>query len=81
MLTKMLNKKFKTVDILDGKSKLLSKRISYLQKCPCTFTFTHFLDGVLPEVQNHFRKQFSHKVLYKYCYKLFLGAFRSVLKK
>ena len=50
--------------------KLLSNLILDLAKCPnqktCTFTFMHFLIGALPEVQNWFRKPFSHKVLYNY---------------
>ena len=40
----------------------------------CTFTFMHFLVGALPEVQNHFQKHFSHKVLYNYCSKKKFGS-------
>ena len=40
--------------------------ISDLAKCPCSFIFMHFMVRALPEVQNHFRKQFSHKALYIY---------------
>ena len=78
-------KKFRTVIIQDFMRKLLSKMILDLGKCPkqktCTFTFMRFLVGALPEVQNHFRKQFSHKVLYNYSSKFFLWSVSvSILK-
>ena len=34
--------------------KLLSEIISDLKKCPYTLTFTRFLVGALPEVQNQY---------------------------
>ena len=40
-----------------------------LGKCTCSFTLMHFPVGALPEVQNHFPKQFSHNVIYNYCSK------------
>ena len=43
--------------------KLVLEMISDLEKSPCTFTFMHFMVRALLEVQNHFQKQFSHKVL------------------
>ena len=54
--------------------------ISDLEKYPYTFTFMHFMVRALPEVQNHFRKQFSHKALYNYYTKKKLGVFCSELK-
>ena len=53
--------------------KLLLEMILDLKKCPCTFTFMHFQIGALPQVQNHFQKQFSHKVLHNYCSTFFLS--------
>ena len=76
----MLQKKFRTVIIKYFMGKLLSEMILDLGNCPCTFTFMHFLVGALTEVQNHFRKQFSHKVIYNNCSKFFV-AFWSVFKK
>ena len=58
--------------------KLLQEMISDLKKCPCTFTFMHFM---VPKVQNNFQKQLSHKVLHNYYSKFLLGAFRSEMKK
>ena len=51
--------------------KLLSEMISDLGNCPnqktFKFIFMRFLVGALPKVGSHFKKQFSHKVLYDYC--------------
>ena len=44
--------------------KLLSKIISGLGKCPNQKTHENEIAGAFPEVQYHFQKQFSHKVLY-----------------
>ena len=39
------------------------------------------LVGALPEEKNHFRKQFSHKVLYNYHSQFFRGPFSQYFKK
>ena len=52
--------------------KLLSEMILDLGKCTCSFTFMRFLVGALPEIRNHFQKQFSQKVIYNYCSNFFL---------
>ena len=44
--------------------KMRSEMISNIGKKTCTFTFMHFVVGALPQVQTHFRKKFSHEVLY-----------------
>ena len=60
--------------------KLLSEMISDLEKCLCTFTFMHFMVRALPEVQNHYRKQCSHKVLYNSIFNFFGERFGQNLK-
>ena len=59
---------FRIVIIQHFMIKLLSQLILDHGKCPnqktCAFTFMRFLVGALSEVQNCFRKQFLHKVLY-----------------
>ena len=41
----------------------------------------HFLIGALPEVQNLFWNHFSHKVIYNYYSKFYLGAFQPIFNK
>ena len=59
--------------------KLLSEKILDLGKCTSTFTFMRFLVGALPDVQNQFRKQFFHKVLYNFCSKIFLRSKKKMI--
>ena len=53
--------------------KMFSESILDLGKCPNRKMHESesagFLDRALPEVQNRFRKHFSHKVLYNSCSK------------
>ena len=59
----------------DFMGKLLSEMILDMGKCTCTFTFMR-----IPEVQNRFRMQFSHKVIYNYYSKKNWGCFGQYLK-
>ena len=72
---KMHQNKFRIVIIYDFVSKLLSKTILDLGKCPNQKTHEResagFLVWALPMVQNRFWKQFLHKVIYNYYSKFF----------
>ena len=61
--------------------KLLSEMVSDLGKCTNQKTHESESAGALFKVQNHFQKQFSHKVLYNYCSKFFLKHFGHNLTK
>ena len=60
---------------------MLSKTILDLGKCPNQKTHESesagFLVWALPEVQNCFRKQFLHKVIYNYYSKFFFWSVSS----
>ena len=49
--------------------KLVLEMISDLGNCPNQTAHESEGAGALPKVQNHSQKQFSHKVLYNYCFK------------
>ena len=53
--------------------KLLSEMIWDLGKCPNQKKQESESVGALTKVQNPFRKQFSHKVLYNYGFNFFLS--------
>ena len=55
---KRSTKKMRTVIIYDCMRKLHLEMISDIRGKNCTFTFMHFLVGVLSQVRNHFQKQF-----------------------
>ena len=60
--------------------KLLSKMFLELGKCPNQEMHEMESAGFLPEVQYNFRKQFSQKVLYTYCFKFLWSVSVSILK-
>ena len=61
--------------------KLLLEMISDLGKCPNQKAHESESAGALPEVQNHFRMQFSYKVLYNHCLKKKIWSICQYIKK